>query len=163
MNNIIFNKISAYIKPSLEHIIFYHYSHGIRVLSAEFNHSVNWFHTTPNVHIISYLIGICFGFMFNKKDLKISDKLVRIFWFLSFAAIFLIYYWNDTFWKVGPQEPELSVLLWHTIGKVFFSSSYGWIFYACCTGKGGIRPLSHHLSVITRERNRSGWTRKWGN
>lgn len=113
-------------------------SQGIRVLSAEFNHSVNWFHTTPNVHLISYLIGICFGFLFNKKDIQFSDKLVPIFWISSVTAIVGTYYWNDTFWKAADEEPALSVLLWHSIGKVFFSTSYGWIFFASCTGRAGI-------------------------
>ena len=113
-------------------------THGIRMLSSEFNHSVNWFHTTPNVHIISYLIGICFGFLKNNKSIEISDKGVRLFWMASVGGIVSMYYWNDTFWKGGSDtEPELSVLLWHTIGKVMFCSCFGWIYFACCTGRGG--------------------------
>ena len=114
-------------------------THGIQMLSSEFNHSVNWFHTTPNVHLISYLIGICFGFLLNEKQsLNITEKCVKLLWLASVVAILFMYYWNDSFWKGGGDEPQLSVLLWHTIGKVFYSTSFGWIYLACCTGRGGI-------------------------
>ena len=112
-------------------------THGIKMLSSEFNTSVNWFHTTPNVHLVSYLIGISFGFLMNRKQLNINEKCVKLLWMASVVAIPSIYYWNDTFWNGGAEEPQLSVLLWHTIGKILFSAAYGWIYFACCTGRGG--------------------------
>lgn len=120
------------IKPYVQRL-----SGGSAFLTSRLNDSMNWFHTTPNNHAFSYFMGIAFGFLMNKERL-ISRSKVRLFWSLSLAGIFVAYYWNNSFWYTGSREKQTSALLWHSVGKVIYCLSFGWIYYACCTGWGGM-------------------------
>jgi len=120
------------IKPYLQIII-----HGSQLLGGDFMDSIIWYHTAPNVHAISYFIGIALGFIMRTTFI-ISPSQQKFFWILSISSIIGMYYWNNTFWKPSETEMGLSVLLWYSIGKLMFCISFGWIYYAICTGKAGI-------------------------
>ena len=130
----LFSTISPYlifgIKPWLQRL-----SNGVFFILGDIS-DLSWFHTTPNNHAFSYFIGICFGLLMH-QNIELNSFKVRLFWILSIIGIFGVYYWNNTFWYHRDTEPQTSVLLWHTVGKAIYSSSFGWIYFSCCTGRGG--------------------------
>ncbi len=96
-----------------------------------------YYHFTPNNYGISFFVGIAFGYLLNKKVLfsRLKEKFI---WILSLVMIITVYFWNNSFWRLDKSAPLLSVLLWHSIGKLLFCSGLGWILYACCIGRGGL-------------------------
>ena len=99
--------------------------------------SLAYYHTFPTVYLISFLVGFPFGFMLMKR-IQFSRLQETLFWTASLVAIPSVYFWHNTFWRLDHSAPLISALLWHTIGKLAFSLGFGWIFYACCTGRAGI-------------------------
>ncbi|XP_054166038.1 nose resistant to fluoxetine protein 6-like [Oppia nitens] len=134
------------VKPYLQILI-----HGAKLLSANANDSINWYHTYPNVQIHSYFIGIATGFIM-KKGISMSVNQVRLCWIGSIIGIISVYVWQASFWGPGLTEPVISALLWHTLGKFIFAISFSWILFAICSGRGyylnmilswsGFRPLA---------------------
>jgi len=120
------------IKPYLQII-----GHGTKLLTKDVSDSVNWYHTAPNVHALSYFIGIAAGFLIKKK-VTLSQNREKIIWALTVFGITSMYYWQMTFFKASETEPVVGSLLWHSFGKLMFSSSWAWIFFAICTGRAGL-------------------------
>jgi len=98
--------------------------------------SFRWYHNTPNVYVTSFFVGIAFGYLM-RKEISFSRLQQILFWILSIVMILTVYFWHNNFWRLDKSAPLWSVLLWHSIGKLLFSSGFGWIFYMCCTGRGG--------------------------
>jgi hypothetical protein len=101
-----------------------------------FSKSFTWFHLTPNNYLTSFLVGISFGYLMG-KEISFSRFQENLFWILSSVSIITIYFWHNVFWSLDKSGPLWSALLWHSIGKLFWSLSFGWIIYACCTERGG--------------------------
>lgn len=106
------------------------------MLNMDFNIYFTWYHTSPNVNAISYFVGIAFGFLMMKKT-SFTQLQQKIFWILSVLSIIIMYLWQYSLFKTGDKENNLSALLWHSIGKLLFSSSFGWIYYEICSGRAG--------------------------
>lgn len=118
------------IKPYLQVLI-----HGAKLLSANVNDSINWYHTYPNVQIHSYFVGIAAGFIM-KKGVYMSPTQVKLSWIGSVIGIVSVYVWQASFWAPGEKEPVMAALLWHTVGKFIFSASFSWILLGLCSGRG---------------------------
>ncbi len=114
------------------HIFFF----GISILSRLQTKSFVWYHMTPNVYLISLFVGIAFGHLGHKKVLFAKYQQIYC-WILSVVVISAVYLWHNTFWRFDKSATILNALLWFSIGKLFISSGFGWIYYSCCIGKGG--------------------------
>jgi peptidoglycan/LPS O-acetylase OafA/YrhL len=92
---------------------------------------------TTNNYGTAFFVGIAFGYLFRKKILftKIQEIL---FWILSTLMMTGVLLWHNTFFRLDKSAPLLSVLLWHSIGKLLFCLGFAWILYACCIGRGGL-------------------------
>ncbi len=95
-----------------------------------------WYHMTPNAYLISFFVGIAFGYLCHKKVLFTKYQQTYC-WILSVVMISTVYLWHNTFWRFDKSTTVLNALLWLSIGKLFFSSGFGWIYYSCGVGKGG--------------------------
>jgi hypothetical protein len=78
-----------------------------------------YYHYTPNNYGISFFVGIAFGYLLYKKVLfsRLKEKLI---WILSLVMIITVYLWHNSFWRLDNSTPLLSILLWHSIGKLLF-------------------------------------------
>ncbi len=96
-----------------------------------------YYHFTPNNYGISFFVGIAFGYLLNKKVMfsRLKEKFI---WILSLVMIITVYLWHNSFYRLDKSAPLLSVLLWHSIGKLLFCSGFAWILYACSIGRGGL-------------------------
>jgi hypothetical protein len=107
--------------------------------SVAFTKTVSYvyYHTTPNNYGISFFVGIAFGYMLTKRVLFTRSQELYS-WILSLVMIITVYFWHNSFWRLDKSTPLSNVLLWLTIGKLFFCSGFAWVLYACCTGRGGL-------------------------
>ena len=110
--------------------------------------SLTAYHTFPTVYLISFLTGFPFGYLLHKNKVKVSKTQVKMFWIMSLGAIFGVYFWNNSFWRIDHSAPLINALLWHTAGKLAFGLGVGWFLFACCTGRGGLVNLGALLASL---------------
>jgi hypothetical protein len=110
------------------------------------SNSFVWYHMTPNVYVISFFVGIAFGYLMKKK-ITFSRFQEKVNWILSTVMIITVYFWHNSFWSLHESAPLWSVLLWHSFGKLFFCLGFAWIYFACCTGRGGQYLLEYKIYV----------------
>jgi hypothetical protein len=95
-----------------------------------------WYRYGPNSYATSFFVGIGFGYLM-RKEVIFTQLQQKFFWIVSTIMIISVYFWHNTFWRLDRSAPLWSVLLWHSFGKLFWSLGFGWIIFACCTGRGG--------------------------
>jgi len=71
------------------------------------------------------------------KKTSFTQLQQKLFWILSILSIMIMYFWQYSLFKPGDKENDWSALLWHSIGKLMLSSSFGWIYYEICSGRAG--------------------------
>ena len=113
--------------------------------------SMAYYHTMPIAYLVTFLVGFPFGFMLF-KNVQFTKLQERVFWVLSVISILSVYLWHNSFWRLDQSAPLISILLWHTVGKLVFGMGVGWIIFACCSGRGGKLPFTflqeHGLKLI---------------
>jgi len=85
-------------------------------------------------------MGILTGYMIRKHPkIYIGGPIIEgILNITAIAIIPLIYMWNNSFWILNDSAPEISVLLYLALAKVFWGLSFAWIWFASCTDRAGI-------------------------
>ena len=91
-----------------------------------------WWYSGFNTYGIAFFVGIIFGYLLD-SNVKISQSKTVFFWIYAIAVCPLIYEIYNSF-----KTTEFFLYFWYTLGKLFFCTGIGWIFFACCTGRGGI-------------------------
>ncbi len=109
---------------------------GLDSLAITNTKSFVWYHMTPNVYLVSFSVGIAFGYLLKEKVLFTRFQQI-LGWILSLVMISTVYIWHNTFWRFEKSTTILNALIWLSFGKLFFSAGFAWIFYSCCVGKGG--------------------------
>ena len=112
---------------------------------SKFDQAFIWWHMTPNNYSTSYFVGIAFGYLFA-NNAQVSRSKSVLFWVSSIVFCTLTYFWNNWLWSFNPSTALFHAILWNSIGKLAFSIGAGWIYFACCTGRGGNLIVSCTLS-----------------
>ncbi len=143
--NIIILLFSIFLNISPKFIINYlHFYEPTRVtsirasLTVNSNYQLNTFH-----YVCTFSIGTLTGYMLRKHpNIYIGGPIVeRILTFIAFAIIPLMYIWNNSFWILNDSAPEISVAFYIAFAKFFWGLSFAWIWFACCTGRAGLKFL----------------------
>jgi len=103
---------------------------------TELLESFKWYHLTTNLYIISFFVGILFGFLMKKK-VAISKSLEILLWIISISMMVSVSLWHNSLWRLNESAPYWSVILWFSIGKLLYSIGCSCIYYLLCNGKGG--------------------------
>ncbi len=99
--------------------------------------SWTWFHMSTTEYISSFFIGIFAGYCLRKK-VNLSPDSVKKLWFCSLMSIVLAFMWNNTLWRIDTKKlNKANILLWFSFGKFISASGFAWIYFACCSGRGG--------------------------
>ena len=91
-----------------------------------------WWYSGFNTYGIAFFVGIIFGYLLD-SNVKISQSKTVLFWIYAITVCPLLYKLYLTF-----KTTEFFLYFWYTLGKLLICTGIGWIFFACCTGRGGI-------------------------
>ncbi|XP_054155916.1 nose resistant to fluoxetine protein 6-like [Oppia nitens] len=101
--------------------------------------SFTWYNFTANNFITAFTVGIGYGLLLNSSSSRhkksISKLATLLLNWLSLATCLAVYFYNITFWHLDHSAPLVNILLWLTIGKLFYCLGFGWLCFALCTGR----------------------------
>ena len=96
-----------------------------------------WWQTGPNNNCIAFFSGIIFGYLLD-SNVQISYLKSVMFWIYTITVCPLIFVLYNSLWSPDLSAPIMHIYLWYTLGKLLFCTGWGWVYFACCTGKGGM-------------------------
>ena len=103
--------------------------------------SMTWWHFGTNIYGISFFIGIGFGFLLE-SNIQITRSKSSILWIYSIIACPLIYSLHTSLYNSDNSVSLIYMYLWYSLGKTLFCVGVGWIYFACCSQRGGIKKKS---------------------
>lgn len=106
--------------------------------------SIFSYHMNTLQYVCSFAIGLLAGYGIKNKSqlcipVLIENHVYPVLTFLALTALPLILIWNNTLNLFNDSPSELNAVLFFGLGKFIWSASLAWIWFACCTGRAGMR------------------------
>lgn len=99
---------------------------------------VHYFAATDQYTVV-FLIGLFIGYLIKcKPKINLGRQLANLALWVGMLSLPLISTsWNEGFKPVEGNFSQFSFVCWFFLSKIMWCMGFGWVIFACCTGRAG--------------------------
>ncbi|KAI2798959.1 hypothetical protein BLOT_012578 [Blomia tropicalis] len=107
---------------------------------------IHYFAGTDQLLVV-FAIGLFIGFLIKcKPNINLGTTFTKLMLWVGMLILpFISTHWNEGFKPLEGNFSQFSFVAWFILSKIMWSCGFGWLMFACCTGRGG--PINDLMSM----------------